>query len=368
MSRRNKGLQVAYRKDRDCWEVIEYVAGNRRRRATNLRSIAEAQERLVEFLAARPPEGVETVGALMAYYLTHHAPTVARPDNLEWIAEKIAPFWGNVKIHEINKAMCQSYAAWRRKPFDAEQKKKGKERKMSNGTIRKEIEQVQAAVNFARENGIISMMPVFWKPDPPPSKSRWLTGKESAKLLRAARSMTEASDYLPLFILLGLYTAARKEAILSLRWPQVDLVNGQIDYRPGQKSSIKARSVVPIPPRLLRELKKARKKGTDIGFVLTRNGKPLRDVKKGFAVAVKRAGLSGVTPHTLRHTAISWQVQKGVPLALVAKWAGHSTSLMIERVYGHLSPEHLDEIALTYGGKQALTAPDTAPKRKGANG
>jgi integrase len=364
MARRNKGLQISYRKDRECWEVIEYERGRRRRRATDLRSREEAQERLVELLSVRPPKEADgqTVGAAMAYYLTHHAPTVARPDNLEWVAEKIAPFWGNVKISEINKALCQSYAAWRRKPFDEKHKKTG--RKMSTGTIRKELEQVQAAVNFARENGLITLAPVFWKPDPPPSKSRWLTGREAARLLRAARGMKQACDYLPLFILLGLYTAARKEAILQLRWHQVDFKRGLIDYRPGQKSAIKGRAVVPIPPRLMRELIRAKQRGSDIGHVIEHNGKPLKNIKMGFAVAIERAGLPGVTPHTLRHTAISWQVQKGTPLAKVAKWAGHSTSVMIERVYGHLQPEHLDEIAASYGGKTILTAQDTAPKRK----
>jgi hypothetical protein len=36
--------------------------------------------------------------------------------------------------------------------------------------------------------------------------------------------------HLPLFILVGLYGGARKEAILSLRWLQVDLDAGRIDF------------------------------------------------------------------------------------------------------------------------------------------
>jgi integrase len=39
--------------------------------------------------------------------------------------------------------------------------------------------------------------------------------------------------YLPLFIVLGLYTGARKEAILSLRWPQIDLENKRINFKRG---------------------------------------------------------------------------------------------------------------------------------------
>jgi integrase len=36
--------------------------------------------------------------------------------------------------------------------------------------------------------------------------------------------------YLPLFIVIGLYTGARKEAILSLRWSQIDLETSRINF------------------------------------------------------------------------------------------------------------------------------------------
>jgi hypothetical protein len=45
------------------------------------------------------------------------------------------------------------------------------------------------------------------------------------------------------------------------------------------------------------------------------NGKPVASVKKGFKTAVGLARLPGrVTPHTLRHTAATWLMQRGVPI------------------------------------------------------
>ena len=121
--------------------------------------------------------------------------------------------------------------------------------------------------------------------------------------------------YLPLFILLGLYTGRRKEAILSLRWPQVDLVRALIDFEiPGRNRTKKQRGVVPVPHQLLLHLRHARERGTDMGYVLHINGNPIRDIKKGFAAACERAGLNDVTPHTLRHTAATWLMQANVSI------------------------------------------------------
>jgi integrase len=41
-----------------------------------------------------------------------------------------------------------------------------------------------------------------------------------------------------------------------------------------------------------------------------------------------------VTPHTLRHTAITWMLQAGVPIWEVSAFAG-MTVKMIEDTYGH---------------------------------
>jgi site-specific recombinase XerD len=63
-------------------------------------------------------------------------------------------------------------------------------------------------------------------------------------------------------------------------------------------------------------------------------------VKKGFAGACKRAGISDYVPHDLRHTFASWLVQKGVSLYEVRDILGHSSIKLTER-YAHLAPENL---------------------------
>jgi integrase len=146
---------------------------------------------------------------------------------------------------------------------------------------------------------------------------------------------------LPLFILLGLYTGARKQAILSLRWTQVDLKEGRIDFNvPGARRTNKRRGHIPIPMRLLAHLRRARLRGSELGFVVNENGNRLAEVKRGFASACRRAGLDDVTPHVLRHTCATWLMQRGVPMWEAAGFLA-MTRETLERVYGHHHPGYL---------------------------
>ena len=56
--------------------------------------------------------------------------------------------------------------------------------------------------------------------------------------------------------------------------------------------------------------------------------------------ACKRAGLTGVTFRTLRHTFASWLVMNGTPLFEVSQLLRHASIQMTER-YAHLAPDHL---------------------------
>lgn len=70
-----------------------------------------------------------------------------------------------------------------------------------------------------------------------------------------------------------------------------------------------------------------------------RDGQPLRPNNwrpRVFDVAVKRAKLSPLTPHDLRHTAASLFISSGANPWMLAEILGHSDTRMIDRVYGHL--------------------------------
>src|SRR5262249_11907687 len=72
-----------------------------------------------------------------------------------------------------------------------------------------------------------------------------------------------------------------------------------------------------------------------------RNGHPYPEVR-GFRQACRRAGLTSVMPHTLRHTFTTRLVENGVDLRTVQELGGWATLSLIQR-YAHVSPSRKAE-------------------------
>jgi integrase len=88
-------------------------------------------------------------------------------------------------------------------------------------------------------------------------------------------------------------------------------------------------------------LRLAKRRSNGSGTVIAYKGKAVGDIKKSFAAACRSAGISDVTPHTLRHTAITWLVQAAVSLWEVSGYVGVSPEI-IARVYGHHAPDYME--------------------------
>jgi integrase len=63
-------------------------------------------------------------------------------------------------------------------------------------------------------------------------------------------------------------------------------------------------------------------------------------VDRPIKAAAADAGLGLVTPHCLRHSAATWQMQAGTDMFEAAKYLG-MTLQTLQSTYGHFRPEHL---------------------------
>ena len=82
--------------------------------------------------------------------------------------------------------------------------------------------------------------------------------------------------------------------------------------------------------------------GADSGFVfVTDVGEPCdpRNALRALKSAATEAGLTSVGLHTLRHSAASLMLSRGVPITVVSQILGHSGISVTVDVYGHVAPD-----------------------------
>ena len=110
-----------------------------------------------------------------------------------------------------------------------------------------------------------------------------------------------------------------------------------------------ARRSVPVPRFICDELGVllAGKGRDDLVFTSPR-GQPLRLSnfrRRLFDRAVPAAGLDGLAPHGLRHTATSLAVNSGASVKAVQRMLGHKDAAMTLNVYADLFDDELDAVA-----------------------
>lgn len=226
----------------------------------------------------------------------------------------LKPFFKDMALSHISNQTIREYIGKRLAAKVTIGREKG-DKTVSSATVRRELDTLSAAFGYARREGYIKEVPYIEKPKASQPRERWLTHEEAGRLLEAASS----NKRLLLFIEIAMNTGARPSSIIELKWFQVDLEERLIHFNPeGRTQTHKHRPTVYINDGLLTSLLEAGKKKKS-EFVLG----GIKGVKHTFKRACERAGLEGVTPYTLRHTAITWAVRGGHSLALAGQLAGH---------------------------------------------
>lgn len=304
---------------------------------------------------------------VLARYLKDKIGDHPNPSKLTLSIGRLNDFFGNDMLGDITEARCKEYA----------------EHRGGRGGARRDLEDFRAAINHhAKQRLHTGIIHVTLPPKGIP-RERWLTRSEVAKLLWTCwryretqtvhrgkrRGQIIETEKRPLrhlcrFILIGAYTGTRHGAILSASPFQgeghsfVDLDRG-VFFRlaEGRRQTNKRQPPAPVPTRLLAHMRRWKDKNLMATHFVEWNGRPCKQVDKAFAHAVELAGLEGdVIPHTLRHTAATWLMQRGVPIWQAAGFLGMSEKTLRD-TYGHHHPDHMLWAA------EAITSKDQVVKK-----
>lgn len=237
-----------------------------------------------------------------------------------------------------------------------------------NGAARKAFRDLSAVFSFACRHGLVDSNPCerasVNKADN--HRTRFLSLEELARLggaldeLEAEGANAKAIRITRLWALTG----CRRQEIAELRWSEVDFERGLLclqntktghSTRPLAKPALDIlRSVEPTPD-------------CDYVFPADTGDSFFQGTKKIWSQIVKRAGLPGVTPHTLRHTLGAIATSGGEALAMTGAILGHA-NMRSTMIYAHVEMAPSQQAAERVAARIAAalgTASDTEPAPAG---
>jgi integrase len=184
------------------------------------------------------------------------------------------------------------------------------------------------------------------KPNPQNERDRIANAEEWQRLLDASAPHLQR-------ILIVLYTLGpRRGELLSLEWPDVDVHRREFTLRHTKNGESRTVPMTPEVYGVFTELWKERRLDTQRVFLY--KGLPIRDVKTAFDKAGRRAGITNLRLHDLRHTASTNLRRAGVDATTAMKIVGHKSERMHRR-YNTVEPEDLRRAVSQLATYQANT-------------
>lgn len=337
MPRPRKPARLYCRPDTDEW-VIRDGGKDTRTGHRGPGGRQPAENALARYLAQRlatptaplVPDDV-SISVVLARYLQDVRPDMAAPERQAYAVKQLVLYWSGKTCGQVSEQNCRAYVKTRKSP----------------STARRELSVLRAALNKAHRDRILLGAPAVWLPPTGKPRTEWLTRDEFARLLMALWRQ-KRSQHAARLALCQFYTGSRPRTVAKTTWqkrpdgPWVDLDYG-IWWRAGdaETQTVKARRPHAVPPRLLAHLHRWHRlhRGRYIVEHSRHPGKPVLDIGKALDGAAERAGIKRITPHTLKHTAITLAIQSGMSAEDAADY--FSTSIeTIQSNYWHHSPKH----------------------------
>jgi integrase len=130
-------------------------------------------------------------------------------------------------------------------------------------------------------------------------------------------------------------TGCRRNEIAELKWSEIDFERGCLVLG-DTKTGLSIRPLGAPALALLRVI--PRSEHSEYVFPAERGSGFYQGTKRVWPVVIKRAGLVGITPHTLRHTLGSVAVSGGETLPMTGAILGHA-NMRSTQIYAHLQAD-----------------------------
>lgn len=268
----------------------------------------------------------------------------------------LSPHFGATRLDRITDFAVKGYRKARR---DA---------KAADATINRELATLSHLLRSAARWGWIKRddVPTIDKAREGQGRIVSLNAGQCAALMTAA--IADHDTDLWIFVAIGLGTGMRHSEICNIGWKHIDFARRRI-FVPLAKAGSRDQ---PIPADLADRLAAERKqRPDDEEWIFPAK---VRDTKTGhrscFAASFRRAALAAgldakaVTPHIMRHTAVTRLVRAGADIPTIMKISGHKTVAMVLR-YTHVDAAHIDAAAaaLEMDFPRTIHLEVTAPKK-----
>lgn len=293
-----------------------------------------------------PAQGRVTVGELAEPWLaTLNVKPKTRLSYESHLRLHVLPHWGGVRLDRITQSAVRAWIT---------------SLPLGPSGARGAYYVLASILDLAVEDGRIARNPAR-----PSGRSKGLlprvtTTKEHRYLTheQVARLADEIGPYRPMILLMA-YAGLRWGEVAALRVCDIDLLRNRVavtrtaveigsEVQYGTPKTHTQRSIAfPVALRGELEPQLDHKAPEDLLFT-SPEGAALRASnfrRRQWNPATARAGLSGVTPHDLRHTAASLAVQAGANVKAVQRMLGHASATMTLDTYAGLFDGDLDEVA-----------------------
>ncbi len=248
----------------------------------------------------------------------------------------LRPHFGSTRIDKVTDFAVKGYRKARR---DA---------KAADATINRELATLSHMLRSAARWGWIRRddVPTIEKAREGQGRIVSLSAKQCGALLSAA--VADEDTDLWIFVAIGLGTGMRHSEMLAIEWAHIDFARRRI-FVPLAKAGSRDQ---PIPADLTDRLAAEHQQRDDAEkFVFPARGRATKTGHRTcFAVSFRRAAVAAglddktITPHVMRHTAVTRLVRAGADIPTIMKISGHKTVAMVLR-YTHVDSVHIDAAA-----------------------